>query len=127
MAKATGIGGVFFKAKDPARLYAWYERHLGIQGKPGEGAIFHCPDPASGEGGMTVFSIFPSDTTYFGPGGSGFMINFRVDDLDALLEAVRAEGGPIDPRREDHDYGRFAWITDPEGNRIELWQPPPGA
>jgi predicted enzyme related to lactoylglutathione lyase len=126
MAKVTGIGGVFFKAKDPEALYAWYERHMGLKGKPGEDVIFRWPDPATGKGGMTIFAIFPKDTTYFGPGPAGFMINFRVDDLDGLLETLRAEGVEIDPKREDYDYGRFAWITDPEGNRIELWQPPEG-
>ena len=75
---------------------------------------------------MTVFAIFPDDTTYFQPGRSDFMINFRVEDLDGLLEALRAEGVEIDPKREEFEYGRFAWIMDPEGNRIELWQPPPG-
>jgi catechol 2,3-dioxygenase-like lactoylglutathione lyase family enzyme len=127
MPRVTGIGGVFFKANDPERLCAWYERHLGLKGKPGEGAILRWADEADGgKGGMTVFAIFPKDTTYFGPGGSGFMVNFRVDDLDGLLEALRAEGVAIDPKREDHEYGRFAWITDPEGNRVELWQPPRG-
>ena len=122
MKRVTGIGGIFFKAENPERLYAWYEKHLGLQGKPGVGAVFRSP----GDGGRTVFSIFPSDTTYFQPGRSDFMINFRVEDLDGLLEALRAEGVEIDPKREEFEYGRFAWIMDPEGNRIELWQPPPG-
>jgi predicted enzyme related to lactoylglutathione lyase len=122
MKRVTGIGGVFFKAQNPERLYAWYEKHLGLQGKPGEGVVFHTP----AEGGITVFSIFPCDTTYFQPGRPDFMINFRVEDLDGLLADLRAEGVEIDPKREDFEYGRFAWIMDPEGNRIELWQPPPG-
>ena len=73
---------------------------------------------------MTVWSIFPRDTKYFDPSASPFMINYRVDDLDALLVALQEEGVKIDPHREDCDYGRFAWIMDPDGNRIELWEPP---
>jgi predicted enzyme related to lactoylglutathione lyase len=73
---------------------------------------------------MTVWSIFPSSTTYFDPGRAPFMLNYRVDDLDGLLKALREEGVEIDPRREDYDYGRFAWIKDLDGNRIELWEPP---
>ncbi len=122
MKRVTGIGGVFFKAKNPEHLYAWYEKHLGLQAKPGEGIVFRGTE----DGGMTVLAIFPSDTTYFRPGRADFMMNFRVADLDSLLEAPRAEGVEIDPKREDFEYGRFAWIMDPEGNRIELWQPPPG-
>jgi len=76
--------------------------------------------------GMTVWSIFSRNTKYFDPSGSPFMINYRVDDLDALLEALKAEGVQIDPHREDYDYGRFAWIMDPDANRIELWEPPKG-
>jgi catechol 2,3-dioxygenase-like lactoylglutathione lyase family enzyme len=123
--RVIGIGGVFFKAEDPQKLYAWYERHLGIEGKPGEGASFpwrRLDDPSSET--VTAWSIFPRDTSYFNPSPAPFMINYQVEDLDALLEALGAEGVTIDPKREDHDYGRFAWIIDPEGNRIELWEPP---
>jgi len=74
--------------------------------------------------GMTVWAVFPRDTKYFDPSRSGFMINYRVDDLDALLDTLKKEGVEIDPHREDYDYGRFAWIMDPEGNRVELWEPP---
>ena len=79
-----------------------------------------------GKPGGTAWSIFPGDTKYFDPSHAGFMVNYRVDDLDALLEALRAEGVWIDPKSEDYDYGRFAWIMDPDGNRIELWEPPKG-
>jgi predicted enzyme related to lactoylglutathione lyase len=117
MRRVTGIGGIFFKADDPEKLYQWYEKHLGIQREPhGQGAEFN-------EAGMTVWCIFPKDTKYFDPGRSPWMINYRVEDLDGLLEALQAEGVQIDPHREDYEYGRFAWITDPEGNRIELWEP----
>src|SRR5271157_6244325 len=126
MQRVTGIGGIFFKSDNPEKLYAWYEKHLGVkQGPQGSGAAFEWRDAADAEKkGMTVWALFPRDTKYLGPGRSPFMINYRVDDLDALLEALKEEGVEIDPHREDCDYGRFAWITDAEGNRIELWEPP---
>jgi predicted enzyme related to lactoylglutathione lyase len=126
MAKVTGIGGMFFKADDPGKQYEWYAKHLGIVSAPdGSGAIFpwrQADDPK--KEGMTVWSIFPRQSPYFGPGENPFMMNFRVDDLDALLEELAAAGVEIDPKRENFDYGKFAWIVDPEGNRIELWEPP---
>jgi predicted enzyme related to lactoylglutathione lyase len=121
--RVIGLGGIFFKAKDPAAMYAWYEKHLGIKGKPGEGSIFpwrRAEDPA--QESMTVWSVFPSHTKYFEPSGSSFMINYQVEDLNALLDALRAEGVTIE-KHEEHEYGRFAWIIDPEGNKIELWEP----
>jgi predicted enzyme related to lactoylglutathione lyase len=128
MERVTGLGGVFFKADDPEKLYGWYAKHLGIKGKPGEGGVFpwrHADDPQ--KPGMTVWSIFRRDTKYFGSSMSDVMLNYRVANLDDLLAALRAEGVWIDEKREDHEYGRFAWIMDPEGNRIELWEPPAGA
>jgi predicted enzyme related to lactoylglutathione lyase len=126
MKRVTGIGGIFFKAQDQEKLYQWYEKHLGIKRDPdAQAATLHwreADDPQ--RPGMTVWALFGQDTKYFDPSRSSFMINYRVDDLDALLEALRQEGVEIDPKREDHDYGRFAWIMDPEGNRIELWEPP---
>ena len=118
MAKAVGVGGVFFKARDPKALATWYAKNLGIKSDGGY-MTFDGPDAM----GMTVFSTFAADTAYFGGGPQQFMVNFRVDDLDALLKQLAAEGVKIDPKREDYSYGRFAWIWDPEGNRIELWQP----
>ena len=150
MKRVTGIGGIFFKSEDPDKHYQWYETHLGIRRSPdGTGAAFpwrEISDPqnrdsqgsdpqkhsaekhASQENeatgnGMTVWSIFPQNTKYFDPSCSGFMINYRVNDLDALLDALKKEGVQIDLHREDYDYGRFAWIMDPDGNRIELWEP----
>lgn len=119
MAKAVGIGGVFLKAQDPKALSAWYATHLGIQ--PGEGGslVFDAPE----SNGVTVFAHFPIDTQYFGDGAQQSMINFRVDDLDLLLAQMTSSGVRVDPHREEHSYGRFAWIWDPEGNRVELWQP----
>jgi predicted enzyme related to lactoylglutathione lyase len=125
MQRVTGIGGVFFKSKDPERLYAWYEKHLGIKRDPAAGGavIFNWQDDHTGDG-MTVWSIFPENTKYFEPSRSNHMINYRVADLDALLTALREEGVEVDPKIEDQGYGRFAWIMDPDGNRIELWEPP---
>ncbi len=124
--RVTGIGGIFFKSDDPEKLYAWYEKHLGIQRDPdGSGVKFKWQEPDSPQReGMTVWSIFPKDTKYFNPSHSPFMINYRVDDLDRLLTVLKTEGVEIDPHREDYDYGRFAWIIDPDGNRVELWEPP---
>lgn len=120
MAKAVGVGGVFLKASDPQKLSAWYAEHLGIAGQDGGTLAFDGPESM----GMTVFAHFPESTKYFGEGSQQAMLNFRVDDLDALLAQLSAANVRIDPNREEYDYGRFAWIWDPEGNRIELWQPP---
>ena len=124
-ARVTGIGGIFFKSRDPQALSDWYARHLGIPYKTGEGAMFRWSDDPQPDGGATVWSAFPADTKYFGAGPSPFMINFRVADLDALIAQLTADGVQVDPKREDYDFGRFAWIYDPEGNKIELWQPLP--
>jgi predicted enzyme related to lactoylglutathione lyase len=121
MARAVGFGGVFLKARDPETLSAWYAKHLGIPEQGGGSLAFDGPESL----GMTVFSHFPADTGYFGKGPQQAMINFRVDHLDQLLAQLAGEGIPVDPKREDHPYGRFAWIEDPEGNRVELWEPPP--
>jgi predicted enzyme related to lactoylglutathione lyase len=126
MGRVTGLGGVFFKAADPERLYAWYESHLGL--KKDEGSVlFHWRDTQRDTPGMTVWALFKKDSKYFAPSSAPFMLNYRVDDLDALVERLRAEGVQVDDRREDSEYGRFAWVMDPEGNRIELWQPPVGS
>jgi predicted enzyme related to lactoylglutathione lyase len=118
MAKAVGVGGIFFKARDPKALAAWYATHLGIAAAE-ESLIFDGPESA----GMTVFAHFPQDSTYFGEATQQAMVNFRVDNLDALLAKLADSGVRIDPKREDYPYGRFAWIWDLEGNRVELWEP----
>jgi predicted enzyme related to lactoylglutathione lyase len=127
MARVTGIGGIFLRARDPKTLSAWYAQHLGLQLADYGGATFLWTDEVPPTTGMTIWSLFPEDTPYFGNGNEKgpqqAMVNYRVDDLDALLTLLAAAGVPIDPHREDSDYGRFAWITDPEGNRLELWQP----
>ena len=125
MARVTGIGGVFLRARDPKALTDWYHRHLGVP--VGDmGTMFLWSDEVPAGTGMTIWSAFPDNTDYFGKGSrQAVMINYRVDDLDALLLALKTAGVTIDPHREDYGYGRFAWITDPEGNRVELWQPLP--
>jgi len=123
MDRVTGLGGFFFKSDNPGELYAWYEKHLGLKKEPHGGVLFPWKDAQNDTPGRTVWGIFPKDTQYFNPSRSSFMMNFRVDDLDRLLEVLRQEGVEIDERREEYSYGRFAWIMDPEGNRIELWEP----
>jgi predicted enzyme related to lactoylglutathione lyase len=120
MERITGIGGVFFKARDPQALAAWYQQHLGIPLDPGQ-TYATLASAVAGE--QTVWSAFPETTRYFGPGTAPFMVNYRVRDLDAMLAQLRAAGVPVDDSVEDYDYGRFGWATDPEGNRFELWEP----
>jgi catechol 2,3-dioxygenase-like lactoylglutathione lyase family enzyme len=123
MQRVTGIGGIFFKSDDPEKLYAWYEKHLGLKRNlQTQAVVFPWRKAEGGKEGMTLWSLFPRDTKYFEPSQAAFMLNYRVDDLDAVVAALRAEGVEI-LGREDYDYGRFAWILDPEGNRIELWEP----
>lgn len=128
MEKVTGIGGVFFKARDPKTLLEWYRSNLGLVPEPDfTGAVFRWShEPNSDPVGTTTWAIFPSETTYFGPPESTSMINYRVDDLDRMLDQLRAAGAVVDPRVEDSEFGRFGWASDPEGNRFELWQPAPG-
>jgi predicted enzyme related to lactoylglutathione lyase len=123
MGRVTGLGGIFFKARDPEGLHAWYESQLGMK-REGGPVFFRWREAERDAAGTTVWSLFPKDTQYFEPGQAAFMINYRVDDLDALLDRLRGAGVWIDERRENSEYGRVAWIMDPEGNRIELWEPP---
>lgn len=118
MERVTGIGGVFFRAADPAALQAWYAEHLGVP--EGEGwALFEWQAP-----GATVWAPFPSDTTYFGPSGQASMVNYRVNDLDRMLDQLRQAGVEVLDQVEEMDgVGRFGWAVDPEGNRFELWEP----
>lgn len=124
MPRVRGIGGIFFKSQNPEALNAWYEKHLGIASRPNVGAMFawrRADDPSKEQ--VTVWSVFPASTKYFDPSKSQFMLNYLVDDLDATLEALRAEGVQVDERVERHDYRNFGSITDPDGNKIELWEP----
>jgi predicted enzyme related to lactoylglutathione lyase len=126
MERVTGIGGVFFKARDHEALIAWYRRHLGIDVQEWGGCAFpwHRPEAPEPDGGTTAWAVFPASSNYF-PGP--FMVNFRVADLDALVAALRAEGCDVDDKTDASELGKFGWVTDPEGNRIELWEPPPSA
>lgn len=121
MAKVIGFGGIFFKARDPGALAEWYAQHLGLPVEAWGGARF---DDDHAQPGYTMWSPFAADTKYFAPSTQPYMINFRVDDLDGLLARLRDAGVTVDDRVEDSEYGRFGWIMDPEGTRIELWQPP---
>lgn len=121
--KVIGIGGIFFKTENRAQMGEWYANHLGLVDK-GEGVMLHWrqfDDPRREH--MTVWSLFPSNTDYFNPGQAPFMINYIVDDLDAMLARLQQEGVKIDPNRMNESYGRFAWIFDADGNKIELWEP----
>ena len=123
MKRVTGIGGIFFKSQDPNAMKDWYRKHLGIDAGD-YGASFHWREADDPEKrGETVWTLFPHDTKYFAPSTSPFMINYRVEDLHGLVALLREEGVEVE-KVDDSDYGRFAWISDPEGNRIELWEPP---
>lgn len=127
MARVTGIGGVFVRSHDPAGLAAWYAKHLGVPAERYGGATFHWPDGQTAERpGSTTWAAFPLDTGYFGSPIQQSMVNFRVDDLDALLAALRDEGVTVIDEIENSEYGRFGWCVDCDGNRVELWEPAPG-
>lgn len=121
MAKVLGIGGIFFKSPDPARLRAWYAQWLGIAGDE-YGAMF---SPATmPAGGMTVWNPFDAQTKYFAPSQASFMINLVVDDLDGALAQVQEGGAALAGDVQNEEYGRFGWFVDPDGNKVELWQAP---
>ena len=127
MERVTGIGGIFFKSPDPAALGAWYRTHLGVDVQSWGGAEFpwqEDTDPARPR--CTVWSPFKDDTTYFAPSSARFMVNFRVDDLDRMRAQLKALGDQVDDKVEESEQGRFGWVMDPDGTRIELWQPAPG-
>ena len=122
MPRVTGIGGVFLRSRDPEALAAWYRDNLGLP-YDGNLAILRAGD-ANGADPLTVWSTFDADTDYFGSAEQQVMINYRVDDLEGMLAMLRARGVTIAPERHNDENGRFAWIVDPEGNRVELWEPP---
>jgi predicted enzyme related to lactoylglutathione lyase len=129
MRRVTGIGGIFFKSKDPKALGAWYAKHLGLNVEPWGGVSFRWSDddPSGAREGTTIWNPFKESSTYFAPSTAPFMINFRVHDLHALVAALRAEGCAVDAKVDESEYGKFGWVMDPEGNRIELWEPPASA
>ena len=127
MKRVTGIGGIFFKAKDPKRLGEWYRTHLGMNVEEWGGVAFRWASPENPSGtGTTIWSPFEEKTSYFSPSQASFMVNYRVEDLHAMLAQLRTEGCDVDAKVEESEYGKFGWVMDPEGNRIELWQPPEG-
>lgn len=124
MAKVTGIGGVFFKSKaDHRELAAWYVRHLGLPLQPWGGAMLQWSADQKPDGGLTVWHVAEKDTRWFSPSESSFMINYRVDDLEGLLTQLRRDGVTILKGPDSDENGRFAWILDPDGNKVELWEP----
>ena len=124
MAKVTGIGGVFLKCRgDRAALAAWYQKHLGLPLETWGGAILRWPDDKAEDKGLTVWSLADKDSQWFSPSDSAFMINYRVDDLGELLAQLKADGVDVVAGPESHENGKFAWIMDPDGNKVELWQP----
>jgi len=126
MARVTGIGGIFIKARDKEALLAWYRKHLGIEAEEWGGIAFRWADDSSPEReGATVWSVFPDSSDYFAPSTARFMVNYRVSNLAAVLAALREEGCQVDERTEESELGKFGWVMDPEGNRVELWEPPP--
>ena len=124
MARVTGIGGVFIKSKGKASdLAAWYEKNLGLSLESWGGAILKWPDDKVVDGGMTVWSSADSDSNWFSPSESSFMINYRVDDMDELLASLKKNGVEIIKGPDTDFNGKFAWIMDPDGNKVELWEP----
>ena len=120
----TGIGGVFFKSDDPKKLTEWYKKHLNFKTDEQGYVNFAWRESENPEKkGLTVWSTFPKDTKYFNPSENPYMINYRVNEIDKLLKQLRADGVEVDDKVEEYDYGKFAWIIDPEGNRVELWEP----
>jgi predicted enzyme related to lactoylglutathione lyase len=127
MKRVTGIGGVFFTAKDPVALRAWYKAHLGIDVQEWGGTAFTWTDETgTPAGGTTIWSIGGPGGDYFAPSKSAFMVNYRVADLATLLKALRDEGCNVLEKTDSSEYGKFGWVMDPEGNKVELWQPPEG-
>jgi predicted enzyme related to lactoylglutathione lyase len=125
--RVTGIGGIFFTARDAPALQRWYKRHLGIDVQEWGGAAFRwADDQGQPVGGTTIWSVGPDDSGQFAPGTAPFMVNYRVEDARALAQALKDEGCEVLDRIDESEYGVFAWVIDPEGNKIELWQPPPG-
>ena len=124
MAKITGIGGVFFKARNDAKgLSAWYEKHLGVKLEDWGGAVLKWEEDTAEDNGLTVWNVAEKDTSWFSPSTATFMINYRVDDMAGMIQQLKEAGIKIFKGPESHENGKFAWIMDPDGNKIELWEP----
>jgi len=127
MKRVTGIGGIFFNARDPVTLRAWYKTHLGIDVQEWGGAAFTWTDAEGNpKAGTTIWSIGDASSNHFAPSAAPFMVNYRVAGLHALVATLRAEGCNVLEKIDESEYGKFAWVIDPEGNKVELWEPPAG-
>lgn len=124
MKRVTGLGGIFFKSQDPKALAEWYRVHLGLQVEDWGGVAFRWADDSPT--GTTIWSPFKADSNYFAPSTAPFMINFRVADLTALMAALRSKGCQVADEISESEFGKFAWVMDPEGHKLELWEPPAG-
>ena len=124
MAKVTGIGGVFFKStQDHKKLAEWYRQNLGLQPEPWGGTILRWTEDTSDDKGCTVWHVAEKDTTWFSPSSSSFMINYRIDNMAEMVAQLKRNGVEIVKGPESHENGKFAWILDPDGNKVELWEP----
>jgi len=123
MAKITGIGGVFFKTQNPKELAEWYQKHLGLNLEAWGGAVLRWPQDVAEDKGATVWHTAPADSKWFSPSESSFMINYRIDNMDAMLAQLKAGNVEIVKGPEYHENGAFAWVMDPAGNKLELWEP----
>ena len=125
MERVLGFGGIFVRARDRAALARWYGEHLGLDiDEQWFGAAMPLKTEHDADGAYAIWSAFKQDTDYFGSVDNGYMINFRVRDLDSMLAQLRAAGCDVADHVDDNDFGKFGWVTDPEGHRVELWQPP---
>ena len=125
MAHVTGIGGIFFKAQDPKALAQWYHDNLGLDVQPWGGAAFRWGTPEN-PSGTTTWSLASADTSQFEPSTAPFMVNYRVDDLATLLQSLQSNGCNVLGGPDELEFGKFGWVLDPEGNKVELWEPPAG-
>lgn len=124
MAKVTGIGGVFFKTTgDNKALASWYQKHLGVALEDFGGAILKWPEDTADDNGITVWHVAEKDSDWFAPGVASFMINYRIDDMAGMMRQLEEGGVEILKGPEVHENGKFAWIVDPDGNKVELWEP----
>ena len=123
MKRVTGFGGLFFKSDDPQKIKEWYRKHLGIQSESWGTQFFWRDDENPQERGYTAWSVFKKDTTYFQPSEKTFMMNFRVDNLPELLKVLKQEGVDIIGEMVEEEFGKFAWVMDPDGNKVKLWEP----
>jgi predicted enzyme related to lactoylglutathione lyase len=123
MKRVTGLGGVFFTSNNPKRIAEWYRRHLGIRIADGKAGILEWKEKGKRGEAYTIWAPFPRNTRYFRPGKKQFMLNYRVENLKGLLKQLKKEGVRVIGSVEEYDYGNFGWIMDPDGNKVELWEP----